>query len=114
MARQRGARNRIVFVAGSGVHRPENAVAVRCHIEVVTDLHRANAEPGVVYRCPADTLDPSNRWTVRNFGRRVELPCCQPRTDCVEPEGDGFALFIFVDTRGIYPMKTHKFFTGSI
>ena len=52
---------RIVFRLGQRRPRPEYAVAVRCHIGVVMDLRRADAEPGVVYRRPADTYDPSDR-----------------------------------------------------
>lgn len=77
---------RIALRLGQRHLRLENAVAVRCHIEVVTDLRRADAEPGVVHRLPADTLDLSNRWTVRGFGQRMEPPCSRPRTDRVDRE----------------------------
>jgi len=45
---------RIVFRLGQRHPRRENAVAARRHIEVVTDLHRAAAEPGIVHRRPID------------------------------------------------------------
>jgi len=56
---------RIAFRRGQRDPRQESAVADRCH---------EDAEPGVVRRLSGDTPDPSNRWTVRSFSRRVELP----------------------------------------